>query len=207
MSWSMSGNYLANCDCLGVCPCPVGQKPSSQSGQCTGVGVFHIDRGECDGVDLSGLDVALYNLFPDVLTAGNWTVGVVVSENASDQQLDAIDRIFRGQEGGPFGDLSALYRTYAGTERGAVSFEGGDRPRASVQGSSDLSFEPLLGADGSTPTTVKNAAFGFAPEFKIGTGSGSSNRFGLSYDSAHYAETAAFEFASEMPEGAPAGRA
>jgi hypothetical protein len=203
----MAGSYLANCDCLGVCPCPVAQKPSSESGQCTGVAVFHIDRGDCDGVDLSGLNVALYNLFPDVLTAGNWTIGVAVSESASDEQVDAIDRIFRGKEGGPFANLAALYGTYVGTQRAAVSYEDGDQPHASVQGSSELSFEPLLGADGKTPTTVKNAAFGFAPEFKIGTGSGSSNRFGLSYDRAHYAETAAFEFASEMPEGAPSGRA
>jgi hypothetical protein len=205
MAWSMTGSYVANCNCHGVCPCPTGQKPSSDSGECVGVGIFHIDRGDCDGVDLSGLDVALYNHFPTTLTEGNWKVGIVVSESASDEQLDALDRIFRGQEGGPFGELSALYGEYAGTERGAVSYSDGERPSGSVEGRSELSFEPLLGPDGN-PTTVKNAAFGFAPEFMIGKGSGRSDSFGLSYDQADYAEAAAFEFASEQPEGAAAGR-
>jgi hypothetical protein len=169
--------------------------------------VFHVEQGDCDGVDLSGVDIALYNHFPGALTEGNWTVGVVVSDSASDEQLDAVDRIMRGQEGGPFGDLSALYGDYRGTERGSISYSGGDRPSVSVDGSTEFSFaEPLLGPDGS-PTTVKNAAFGFAPEFKVGVGSGRSDRFGLKFDQAHYAETAKFEFASEMGEGAARGRA
>jgi hypothetical protein len=205
MAWSMAGSYVANCNCHGVCPCPVGQKPSSDSGECVGVGVFHIERGACDDIDLSGLNVALYNFWPGVLTEGNWKVGIVVDAGASDEQVDALDRIFRGQEGGPFGELSALYGEYLGTERGAVSYSDGERPSGSVEGRSELSFEPLRGPDGS-PTTVKNAAFGFAPEFRIGTGSGSSNGFGLSYDEAHYGEAAAFEFASEQPEGAATGR-
>ena len=125
--------------------------------------------------------------------------------SASDEQVDALDRIFRGQEGGPFGELSALYSEYLGTEKGTVSYSDGDKPTASVAGRTELSFEPLLGPDGA-PTTVKNAAFGFSPEFRIGTGSGSSNSFGLSYDEAHYGEAAAFEFASEQPEGAATGR-
>jgi hypothetical protein len=202
----MAGSYVANCNCHVVCPCPVGQRPSSDSGECIGVAIFHVNRGESDGTDLSGLDVALYNHFPGPLTEGNWKVGVVVSDGASDEQLDAIDRILRGREGGPFGELSALYGEYVGTERGAISFQGGERPSGTIDGRSELSFEPLVGPDGG-PTTIKNAAFGFAPEFRIGTGRGRSKSFGLSYEEAHYAEAAEFEFASEMPEGAAVGRA
>ena len=205
MAWSMAGSYVANCNCYGVCPCPVGMKPSSDSGECYGSAIFHLDRGECDGVDLSGLDVALYNYWPTTLTEGNWKVGIVVADSASDEQVDALDRIFRGQEGGPFGELSALYSEYLGTEKGAVSYSDGDKPSGSVEGRTEISFEPIPGPDGS-PTTVKNAPFGFAAEFMIGTGSGRSNSYGLSYDEAHYAEAAAFEFASEQPEGAPTGR-
>jgi hypothetical protein len=64
MAWNMAGSYRANCNCHVVCPCRMGHGPSSGSGECVGVAVFHIDRGGCDGVDLSGLDLALYNLFP-----------------------------------------------------------------------------------------------------------------------------------------------
>jgi hypothetical protein len=47
--------------------------------------------------------------------------------------------------------------------------------------------------------------FGFAPEFRIGKGSGHSDLFGLEFDGV-YAETADFTFASEMAEDAPRGR-
>ena len=49
----------------------------------------------------------------------------------------------------------------------------------SVEGHSELTFEAKRGPDGS-PTTVKNAMFGFAPEYEIGKTTGSSNAFGQS---------------------------
>src|SRR5207244_2390955 len=133
------------------------------------------------------------------------TVGVVVNDDASDEQLDAIDRIMRGQEGGPFEIFASLYGNYLGTERGEITFSDGDKPSMSIRGNS-FSFEPLPGPEGSdAQTTVKNAAFGFAPEFRVGKTSGHSDVFGIEYD-AIYAETADFEFASEMAEGAATGR-
>jgi hypothetical protein len=205
MAWSMSGTYVAICNCHGVCPCPVASAPSSESGECTGVAAFHVERGEADGVDLSGVNWALYNYWPTTLTEGNWKVAVVIDEGASDEQAAAIDRIVQGKAGGPFGELSALYGEWLGTERRQVTFNDGDRPTASIGEQSELSFEPLLGADGA-PTTVRNAAYGFAPEYKIGKGAGRSDAFGMTFDG-DYGESAQFEFASEMPEGAPAGRA
>jgi len=205
MAWRMSGTYVASCNCQLICPCPTDGPPTGPDGECHGLGVFQIADGNLDDVQLGGLNMGLVNLFPSNLTAGNWKVGVVVSDNASDEQLDAIDRIMRGQEGGTFGDLSALYGEYLGTERGEVTFSDGDRPTGSISGSS-FTFEPLPGPEGSgSQTTVKNAAFGFAPEFRVGRTSGSQSAMGIDFD-AVYGETADYEFASEVPEGAPAGR-
>ena len=66
-------------------------------------------------------------------------------------------------------------------------------------------FEALPGPGGGV-TTVKNAMFGFAPEFLIGKGKGGSDLFGLDFE-AVYGETADFTFSSEMAEGEPKGRA
>ena len=86
-----------------------------------------------------------------------------------------------------------------------MTFSDGDTPSFSIRGNS-FTFEPLAGPEGrGTQTTVKNAAFGFAPEFRVGKTSGHSDVFGIEYDGV-YAESAEFEFASEMAEGAPAGR-
>jgi hypothetical protein len=146
----------------------------------------------------------LHNHFPSNLTSGNWKIGIVVDEGASDEQAQALERICKGEEGGPFGELSNFYGEYLGMDRDSVTFSDGDRPSASVGSSSDVTFAPLEGPDG-TPTTVKGAMFGFAPEFKIGRGPGKSDRFGLSYEPI-YCEAADFEFASEVEEGAPTGR-
>ncbi|WP_175408589.1 DUF1326 domain-containing protein [Streptomyces sp. TRM64462] len=206
MTWSISGNYLAGCSCAILCGCAVDAKPRDAQGteRCLGVNVFHVADGRLDDVDLSGVDFALYNQFPSNLTSGNWKVGVVVDEGATDEQASALERILSGDEGGPFGQLSQFYGEYLGMERAPVSLSDGDAPKLSVGGRTEISYEGLTGPDGG-PTTIKNATFGFAPEYAIGTASGQSQAFGLSFD-AVYGEKGDFAFNSEQAEGAPTGR-
>ena len=204
MAYRIAGSYVATCSCNLICPCPVDGPPTSSDGQCHGFLVFSVKEGSLDDTDLSGVNVALYNLFPSNLTAGNWKVGLVIDEGASDEQASALERIFKGEVGGPFGDMAPLFGEFLGTERDSVTYSDGDSPSASIGSSSETTFEARQGPDGS-PTTVKGAMFGFAPEYKIGTGSGKSDRFGLSFDP-NYAEAADFEFSSEQPEEAPTGR-
>jgi hypothetical protein len=157
--------------------------------------VFHVDKGRLGDVDLSGVDIALLNHFPSNITAGNWTMAIVVDESLSDEQAEAVERILSGQEGGPFAEFAPLIGKFAGLSRGKVSFSGGDKPSASVSGVGDLSIEPATGPDGG-PTTVNNAMFGFAPTFTVGRGSGQADILGTSVE-LKYAESALFEYSSE----------
>ncbi len=84
---------------------------------------------------------------------------------------------------------------YLGMRRASITFQNGETPSATVSGMTEIGFEPARGPDGN-PTTVKNAMFGFAPEFEIGTATGRSDAFGLTFDPI-YGETAEFEFSSE----------
>jgi hypothetical protein len=188
-----------------LCPCPVDGPPTSPDGQCHGIGVFQIADGSLDDTDLSGINLGLVNLFPANLTAGNWKLGIVVDENASDEQANALERIVKGEEGGVFEQFAALTDEWLGMERGPVTFSDGDTPSGSI-GDSSVTFEPLAGPEGSdTQTTVRNAAFGFAPEFRVGRAPGKVSALGMEFD-AIYGETADYEFASEMAEGAAPGR-
>jgi hypothetical protein len=206
MAWKISGTYLANCNCNLICPCPVDAPPTSEDGVCRGHGVFHIAEGNLDDTDLSGVNVGFVNVFPSNLTAGGWKFGIVVDEGASDDQASALERIFKGEEGGPFGDFAALTEEWLGTERGPVSFSGGETPSASIRESS-TTFEELDGPPGSgSHTTVRNAMFGFAQEYRIGRAPGKMSNLGIEFESI-YGETADYEFASEQAEGAPVGRA
>lgn len=194
MGYRIAGAYTAVCNCRLLCPCPVGGVPTGPGETCDGVIVFRIDEGSLDGIDLSGVAFALYNHFPAALTAGDWTVGLVVDREASEEQARAVERIVSGQEGGPFGEFVPLIGEYRGMERAAISYGEG---AASVEGRTEVSFQPLTGPDGGV-TTVRNAMFGFAPEFTVGKGSGHSHAFGLRFSAdGSYGERARFEFSSE----------
>jgi hypothetical protein len=196
MAWRMSGTYVASCNCAVLCACPVDGQPTGPNGQCTGALVFTIDEGHLNDVDLSGVNFALYNFFPSNLTSGNWKIGIVIDEGASDQQAGAIQQIVSGDEGGPFAEFTPLIGEMLGVERARVSFSDGDTPSGSIEGKTDFTFDPLKGPDGS-PTTIKNAMFGFAPEYKVGNASGRSDAFGLSFE-ARYGESAHYEFSDAM---------
>ena len=188
MPYRIAGTYVAVCNCVGLCPCPVDQKPSAREGECKGFAVFQVREGNLDGTDLSGVNFGLYNNWASNPSAGNLKMGVVIDSSASDEQAGALGQILSGEVGGPFADFVALIGENLGMERDSVSISGNS---ASIGSSSQAEFQPFEGPGG--PTTVKGAAFGFAPEFQVGTASGQSNRFGLSFD-ANYGEAARFEY-------------
>jgi hypothetical protein len=193
MAYRIAGTYVASCNCAVICPCPVDGPPTGPGGECRGVLVFDVREGNLDGTDLGGVTFALVNHFPSNLSSGNWTVGIFVDEGASDEQAQAIERIISGEEGGPFGEFKPLIGDYVGMQRGRVT---ADEKSGSVAGVGDFQFEPFTGADGS-PTTVKGAMFGFAPEFKVGKGSGRAQILGETAE-LRYGEGADFEFSTEM---------
>jgi hypothetical protein len=75
-----------------------------------------------------------------------------------------------------------------------VTFSDGDAPSGSVEGETEIRFEPSRGADG-TPTTLSNAGLAFAPIVSIGKGSGRGQSIRGSYEPV-YGESAAFEYSS-----------
>jgi len=205
MSWKISGTYVANCSCQLLCPCPVDGTPTGPNGTCHGTAVFHIETGTSDGVDLSGVNVGMYNEFPTNLTSGNWKIGLVIDEKASGEQAKAAEAIFSGQVGGPFAEFLPLIADFLGVERAPVGFKAGKKPSATIGKWTTAAVDPITAPDGSL-TTIKGAPFAFAPEYTVGRGSGSTKgAFGLTFDHV-YGETAEFEYADVMPESAPKAR-
>ena len=193
MAYRMKGTYIINCNCRGICPCPIDAIPTGPGDECRGVVVFRIDEGNLDDVDLSGVLFVWYNVFPSNILSGNWKVQFVVDEQASDQQLDALMRIITGQEGGLFAEFSPLVGDVRETTRAPITMTTGDRPAATIGGASPVSFEPVLGPDGS-PVTVRNATVTFSPEYKLGRGVGSTDGPFGPFEHV-YGETSEFEAA------------
>ena len=193
MAYRLSGTFVGHCDCQLVCPCAFDGPPTGKDGECRGLLVFGVKEGNLDDLDLSGVNVAMGYMAPSNISSGNLKLGVVVDEGASDEQADALERIFKGDEGGVFGEFVPLVGEWLGLERAPVNFSDGDEPSAKI-GDTDVRFEAFKGGDGK-PTTVNNGAFGFAPVFTIGKSSGSSGILGQSFE-ASYGEAAEFEYTS-----------
>jgi hypothetical protein len=194
MAWRIAGTYVAHCNCHQVCGCAWDQPPSAPEGTCRGIAVFHVEEGDLDGTDLSGVNFALFFRIPEHFSAG-FDMGVVVDDGASDEQADALGRIIEGTEGGPMEDFAGIRSEWLGVERSRVSFSDGDEPSASV-GDTEIRFDAFRGQDGQ-PSTAVNAPFGLAPVFRLGSSSGHSSLFGQEFD-AVYGEAAEYEYSTEQ---------
>ena len=80
-----------------VCPClfstaaPLTARPTQ--GECNVPLVFHIDKGDYDGVSLDGLNVAVVAHTPGPMANGNWTLAAYVDERADEKQTAALGAI------------------------------------------------------------------------------------------------------------------
>ena len=78
MSWQLSGTYFENCNCNVTCPCAVsGFSVPGDNERCIVLLAFHVDSGDIDGVDVSGLSYAVVADAPGAMVEGNWRVGLL----------------------------------------------------------------------------------------------------------------------------------
>ena len=69
MAYRIEGKLLEVCTCNVLCPCWVGADPDN--GTCDGTLSWHIEKGEIEGVDVSGLTVAILCHIPGNILKGD----------------------------------------------------------------------------------------------------------------------------------------
>jgi len=117
MAWTLEGTYFENCSCDTICPCTwSGLTARATKDRCKAMLAFHIERGDIEGVDVSGLSFAMVLDTPPVMATGGWKVGVVLDGAASQDQADALGRVLGGQLGGPPAMLGPLIGEMAGIQ-------------------------------------------------------------------------------------------
>jgi hypothetical protein len=122
MAWSIEGRYFENCSCDVPCPCTASLALGADNDYCYPVLVFHIDSGEVEGTDVSGLTVAALADTPKFMHEGNWKLGVLIDEAASDEQAEKLGQVFSGALGGPMEALGPLVSENLGVERVPMEF-------------------------------------------------------------------------------------
>ena len=146
LAWSLEGTYFENCPCDMVCPCTTsGLTKPADTERCRVVLVFHIDSGEVDGVDVSGLTVAVLADTPQVMADGNWRVGLFMDGDATQEQADKLGAVFSGQLGGPMEVLSPLIGENLGVEVAPIEYEDdGRRHRVRIGEFAEIEIEDFV---------------------------------------------------------------
>lgn len=161
--YSLQGTLLEACSCDVLCPCWIGENPDG--GACSAFLGYHFDKGEINGIDVSGLSLVMVCQIPgNVLTPKSWKVLVLMDDKATNEQAQAIADAYTGKLGGPLADLAQLVGEIIGVEH--VPIDHGVRGGAGELNAGEnwvaASMEPFRGPDGS-PTTLRDSVFSTIP--------------------------------------------
>jgi hypothetical protein len=170
MAWHIEGRFFENCPCDVPCPCAVSFSLGADVERCTLLLVFHIDSGEIEGVDVSGLNLLAMTDTPRVMTEGNWRLGVILDAAASDEQAEKLGALFGGQLGGPMAALAPLIGENMGKERLPIEFSSGDGRHSVRAGDAvDVEVEDVVpfGSQSGEPARVARVAHPVNTELNV----------------------------------------
>jgi hypothetical protein len=120
---------------------------------------FHIDRGEIEGIDVSGLNFALVADTPPLMSDGGWKLGVVMDSAATDHQAGALGRVLGGELGGPPAMLGPLIGEMVGIEMASAEWHQSDGTFAVRFGDLiDVEVKAYTSADLSQPVQLVNVS-------------------------------------------------
>lgn len=178
MAYQLEGRLLEVCTCNALCPCWVGEDPDG--GTCIGANTYHIDRGQIEGVDVSGLTVTMLNYIPGNILQGNWRTVMYMDDRATSEQQKALENAFTGKLGGPLKDVFHLIGEFLGVERAAATFEVQEgRGTFKFGAAIEAELTPFQGATGQV-TALHDTLFTTIPGSPAYVGKASQYRVNVS---------------------------
>lgn len=120
MSYELQGMFLEACDCYVVCPCWLAEEPDETS--CTGLIAWYIEKGQVDGVDVSGRTVVSISHHEGHRRTGGQEVVLFIDDKASDEQARGLQETFTGNLGGPLEELKELAGSDAIVRRAPIRY-------------------------------------------------------------------------------------
>ena len=158
MAWSLSGRNIEHCNCNSICPCySSGLARPGDEERCIGFIAFEIEAGQADGVDLSGRRAVFVQDSPGAMAEGNWKVGIIVDDEATDEQADHLAQILTGAVGGPMEAFGQLTGEMVGVERAPVTISHDGHGHTIRVGSLiDAEFQDELHEGATEPVQLTN---------------------------------------------------
>jgi hypothetical protein len=160
MAWTLEGTYFENCNCDWVCPCSVTSFALPATGdRCRVILNYHVQRGEVDGIDVSGRNVSIVADSPKRMLDGGWRVGLIIDDKASKEQADKLTGVFAGQAGGPMANLAPLIGELLGIERLPIEYsDKGKRHSIRIGDAVAIEVEDYSAQEGGEVTKLTGVA-------------------------------------------------
>jgi len=200
MAWKLEGSYFETCSCNVVCPCTASFALGATHDRCRVTLVFNVKSGEVDGVDVSGVAVAVVADTPKVMSDGNWRIGLFIDAAASDEQAEKLGAVFSGALGGPMEALGPLVGENLGLERAPIEVrEEGLRHSVRIGDSIDFEVEDVVpfGAEGGAAVRLAGVFHPAGSELTVARATRSKiNAFGIQYDGNAAFSTSRFAWAA-----------
>lgn len=147
MGYHVEGRLLEVCTCNTLCPCWVGEDPDL--GYCDGILGWHVDKGNIEGLDVSGRTIVMLCHIPGNILKGNWSVRVYVDQNATEKQKDELLKVWSGKLGGPIADMAKLVGEIVSVEKVPITFDiKGASGTIKVGDNIEAKLSPFKGATG-----------------------------------------------------------
>lgn len=188
MAWSIEGRYFESCSCQAPCPCTASLDMGADLDYCRALLVFEITSGDVEGIDVGGVTVVAVADTPKFMNEGNWRLGVVIDDQASDEQAEKVGAVFGGQLGGPMEALGPLVGEQLGLERLPVEItHDGHKHAIRIGGGdgADVEIEDVVpfGSETGEPTFVGNVFHPAGSELTISRALRSNiNLFGVEFE-------------------------
>jgi hypothetical protein len=186
VSWTLEGSYFETCSCDVVCPCTASLSLGATKDRCRVVLIFHVKRGEVEGVDVGGLTVVAAADTPKVMSEGNWRLGVFIDAAASDEQADKLGAVFSGALGGPMQALGPLVGENLGVQRAPITVEeDGLRHSVRVGDAVDVEIEDVVpfGVESGEPVRLTGVFHPAGSELTVAHATRSNiDAFGIQYE-------------------------
>jgi hypothetical protein len=170
-SYRLVGRFFEACDCYAICPCWIDEVPTED--QCTGLFVWDITAGEALGHDVAGLRVASVSFHQGLRSTSRQNVVLLVDEQASEAQHQALTDIFTGRSGGPLAELAGMLGALVAQRSAKIDLTwDGVEAKIDIEGAVRSDNQPKFGPSGRATTLVDPPTAGvFGTPAVVGTSS------------------------------------
>jgi hypothetical protein len=103
--WHIAGEEVGNCNCAWGCPCQFNADPTS--GRCEALLGWQIQEGYFGDTQLEGVRFARIYSWPGSIPEGNGTRQLIIDEQATPEQREALIALESGEQGGAYFEIFA----------------------------------------------------------------------------------------------------